>query len=99
GTSQDCEGGHVRGEQRHEEDHRSDRTAGEEEVFGVVLALTEGDASNVERDRKINDNDDNRCHQWPSWRGASESWDSSTSRCSGQAKLTSTNIMIAQSTE
>ena len=56
GASDDGEGGHVRGEQRQEEDDRPDRAAGEEEVFTRLLAPAEREDADVEHHRQVNEN-------------------------------------------
>ena len=82
---------------RQEKNHRPDGAAGEEEILRVCLALFERDDADEGDDREIDENDDDRDHRWVSSFDLSglESCGSDCSRCSGQANLTSTAIMIA----
>ena len=94
--AQDGERRHVGAEQRQQEHHRPERSAGEEVVLRRAAAArrSEREDADVQRCRQVGEDDRRRNHRFG--RAADPSGSPSFSRCSGQAKVTSSHSRPAQ---
>ena len=97
--TQDGEGRHVGTEEREEKDKRSERTAGQKEVFSLFFAggFPKREDTDVENNAEINENEDrgNQVAESPLGFCCSIS----LSKCPGQANFTSAHISRAANTE
>ncbi len=88
GAAKDGKRRHVRRENRKKKHHPPYRAVGQEKVLGVGLAAPEGDAAHECDEGQVKQDDENGCHILPA-----------SSRCLGQANLTSTAMVRAARTE